>query len=320
MPPLTLALERYDRTLPLLEGKVRPEGIELEVRAVSVFGAAAERHLLMLRDQAFDACELSLSSYLMAVARGLPLTAIPVFPRRLFSQSNIYCNVEASIASPEDLAGKRVGLNSYQTTLSVLAKGDLQHLYGLRLESVTWVTAREEAIPFVAPPGIRIERIGPGKRIDEMLERGEIDALIMPRTPRPVVEGSPRVRRLFPDPRAEEISYFHRVGFYPIMHLISLKAEVTREQPKVARALFEAFERSKELCYRAYDDPNYTHLAWGRLLYEEERRLLGPDPWPNGLSRNHRNLEHFIQYSYEQGLIPRPLRVEELFVESLLET
>ena len=316
---LTLAVEHYDRHLPLLEGQVQPEGIELKAAEVGQTQAPGGRHERMLLHQEFDAAEVSMSSYIMARARGsTPLIAIPVFPRRLFSQSCIYCHARAGIKRPEDLMGKRVGLNTYQTTISVQAKGDLQHEYGVPLNQVRWATAREELFPFQPLPGMNIGRISPGRSIEDMLAEGQIDALIVPRVPRPLAHPDKpgEVVRLFADARSEEARYFRKVGFYPIMHTIAVKESLLKDHAWAARSLLQAFEQSKEICYRRYDDPNWSHLAWARLLQEEERRVLGHDPWANGLARNRHNLERLVQYSWEQGLIPRPIPVDELFAES----
>ena len=314
---LSLVIPHYDRHLPLLEGKIVPEGIELQVIELN---NSADRHHRMLKNQEFDAAEVSLSSYIMARARGIPVIAIPVFPRRLFSQSSMYVHADAGIQSPPDLIGKRVGLNSYQTTLSVLAKGDLQHEYGVPLAEVTWLTSREELFPFTAPNGVVIQHVPPGREMGELLETGEIAALMTPRTPLPLLRNSPKVGRLFPDARKEEIKYFRRLGFYPIMHTVALRDEVLRDNPWVARSLFQAFEQAKEVCYRRYNDPNWSHLAWGHLIYEEQRQLMGSDPWPNGVARNRANLERFITYSWEQGLIESRMPVDSLFVEITLDT
>lgn len=315
--PLTLALEHYDRHLPLLEGKVVPEGIDLHVAHVTVEGG---RHERMLDHREWDACELSLSSYLMAKARGAPLTAIPVFPRRLFSQSQMYVNAGAGVEEPRDLIGKRVGLRSFQTTLSVLAKGDLQHDYGVPLDQVTWVTSADEPVPFDPPPGVHIERAPRGQNIETMLVEGEIQAYMVPRMPRPFVQGALQVARLFQDPRSEELAYYRRNGFYPIMHVLALKPEVVDAHPAVAMRLFDAFERAKEMAFHYYDDPNWSHLAWAAHLLKEERAAMGVEAWANGLARNRTNLERFIQYELEQGLIDRRLEVEELFHETTHST
>src|SRR6266542_2592747 len=145
-PRVTLAVNSYDRHGPILEvGQSQPgrHGIG--------------RHERFLPHFEFDACELSLSSYLVAADQGLPVQAIPVFPRRLFSQSQMYRNLRSGIDGPSDLAGKRVGLSTYQTTLSVLAKGDLQHVYGVAWKSIAWVTSRPETIEVELPADVKIE-------------------------------------------------------------------------------------------------------------------------------------------------------------------
>lgn len=314
-PKLTLAVEHYDRHLPLLDGTVTPKGINLQVIHVTV---EAGRHERMLKGQEWDFAELSLSSYIMAKDRGTGLTAIPVFPRRLFSQSQMYVNTAAGINEVRDLIGKRVGLRSYQTTLSVLAKGDLQHEYNVPLDQVTWVTSSDEPVSFQAPAGVSIERVPRDKNIETMLVEGEVHAYMVPRMPAPFVAGVPQVSRLFQDARSEEVSYYRKNGFYPIMHVLAVKQEVVDRNPEAASSMFDAFEQAKETAYHFYDDPNWSHLAWAPHLSQDERSVMGPDPWPNGLNKNRKNLERFIQYELDQGLIARRMNVEELFHESSL--
>ena len=310
---VTLAVEHYDRHLPLLDGTVVAEGIDLRVEHVSVEGG---RHERMVLEQPWDAAELSLSSYIMARAREAPLTAIPVFPRRLFSQSQMYASTAAGVEKPQDLIGRRVGLRSFQTTLSVLAKGDLQHEYGVPLDQVTWVTSSSEVVDFSAPKGVTIETVESDREIEEMLVTGELAAYFTPRKPRAFVAGAPEVRRLFPDSRAEEEAYYARNGFYPIMHVVAIKRDLADAEPWVAKSLFDAFEEARRVALGYYSDPNWNMLAWTPQLLQEQRELMGPDPWANGVARNRKNLERFIQYEVDQGLIPRALGVEELFVET----
>ncbi len=320
---LTLAVNHYDRHVPLLDGTVRPEGITLTVLEVgqSVPGRHGEdRHERMLQHGEFDFAEVSLSSFLMAIDRGRPFMAIPVFPRRLFSMSQMYCNLRAGIRSPHDLVGRRVGLNTYQTTLSVLAKGDLAHEYGVPWKQITWVTAREETIPFDVPADVRIEQSPAGADFGQLLAKGELAALFVPHPPRVVLERVPRVGPLFPDARAEETRYFQKNGYYPIMHVVCARADVLEGDPWTARAIFEAFEQARAASLRYYEDPNWSRFAWGRQYVEEERRLLGMDPWRNGLAANRASLERFIQFAQEQGLLSRRLAVEALFAESTLDT
>ena len=322
-PRLTLAVNHYDRHVPFLDGTVQPEGIDLQTLVVgqSVPGPhGADRHERMLNKGEFDIAEISLSSFLMAKDQAAPFAGIPVFPRRLFSCAQMYVRAGAGIRQPADLAGRRVGLSSYQTTLSVLAKGDLEHVYGVPWKSLRWVTQRPEVMAFQPPAGISLETAPEGKTLNSMLLSGEIDALMAPHPPAAFLNGDARISRLFPDPKAEEARYARTRGYYPIMHLVTARDDVVARYPWVARSMYDAFERARQVTWEYYDDPNWSLLAWGRQALEEERALFGRDPWANGVKTNRANLEAFIGYSLEQGLISRRLSIEELFYPSTLDS
>jgi 4,5-dihydroxyphthalate decarboxylase len=320
---LTLALSHYDRHLPLLDGSLDSDRPELQVLIVGQSAPlkhGQDRHERMLQKAEFDICELSLSSYLIAKSRSMPFTAIPVFPRRLFSQSQMWVNANAGINSPQELVGKKVGLSTFQTTLSVLAKGDLQSEYNVPWRCMHWIVAKEEAVPFKSQEGVHIELVAPGQKIGAMLEKGEIDALIVPHPPQEALRGGGAIRRLFADPKDEEVRYFRKNGFYPIMHVIAFKDEVLAKHPWLATSVMEAFAKAKEACLHYYDDPNWSRLVWGRHLFEEERAVFGDDPWPQGIKKNRANLERFVGYSIDQGLMERKLEVEELFAAATLDS
>jgi 4,5-dihydroxyphthalate decarboxylase len=269
----------------------------------------------MLQKGEFDICELSLSSYLIAKSRGMPFSAIAVFPRRLFSLSQMWVNTDAGIHTPQDLIGKKVGLSTFQTTLSVLAKGDLQSEYNVPWRELDWYISKEEAISIKPMEKVRMQLLAPGKKMGPMLEQGEIDALMVPHPPKEALRGGGRIRRLFADPKAEEIKYFRKNGFYPIMHVVAFKEQVLARNPWLAKSIAGAFEKAKEICASYYDDPNWSRFVWGRHLFEEERALFGADPWPYGIEKNRANLKRFIDYSLDQGLMEKRLEVEELFTD-----
>jgi 4,5-dihydroxyphthalate decarboxylase len=153
-----------------------------------------------------------------------------------------------------------------------------------------------------------------------MLCDGELDALISPQ-PRPSMLARPDAyRRLFADPRAEEVTYFRKHGFYPIMHLVVMKRSVAERFPELPRELMHTFEAAKRLAWTYYEDSNYSLLIDARNLAEEQRATFGPDPWPYGLAANRSNLEQFIGYSHDQRLIDAPFRPERLFHPSTLDT
>jgi 4,5-dihydroxyphthalate decarboxylase len=320
---LTLALSHYDRHIPFFDGSVHVDGVDLQVLEVGQSNPlkhGQDRHERMLQRSEFDICELSLSSYLIAKSRGMPFTAIPVFPRRLFSLSQMWVNKNAGIKSPEDLIGKKIGLSTFQTTLSVLAKGDLQAEYGVPWRKLDWYMSKDEAVPIKPIDGVRMQILKPGQKIGAMLDNGEIDALMVPHPPKEALRGGGNIRRLFTDLKAEETKYFRKNGYYPIMHVVAFKDQVLAQYPWLARSVMEAFDKAKEACVEYYDDPNWSRFVWGRHLFEEERIAFGEDPWPHGVKKNRANLERFIGYSLDQGLMEKKLEVEELFAPSTLDT
>jgi 4,5-dihydroxyphthalate decarboxylase len=322
-PKLTMAVSSYDRHFPFFDGSVALDGADLDVLLVGQserLKHGVDRHERMLQKGEFDICELSLSSYLMARSRAMPFTAIPIFPRRLFSLSQMWVRADAGISAPKDLVGRTVGLSTFQTTLSVLAKGDLQSEYGVDWREIEWIVGKEETVAFKPMEGAKIRLAPAGKKIGAMLAAGEIDALFMPHPPKEVLQGSDKFRRLFPDAKAEELKYFKKNGFFPIMHVVAFKDEILKAHPWLAEGVMDLFARAKEACRHYYDDPNWSRLVWGRHLFEEERRLLGDDAWPYGVAKNRANLERFMGYSLDQGLMAKKLAVEELFAPATLQS
>ena len=94
-----------------------------------------------------------------------------------------------------------------------------------------------------------------------------------------------------------------------------IKQEIVERHPWVATNLYKAFEQSKALAMERMENPRIVPLAWYREGWEEQERILGKDPWEYGLGeRNAKNFERLVTYSHEQGLIKRPLPLDELFL------
>ena len=128
---LTLSCWGYDRMRALADGRVRPEGIDLNFLDLPV----EETFFRMLRNREFEVAELSLSSYTVSLFRDpQPFIAIPVFPSRMFRHSCIFVSTKSGIREPKDLAGKRVGTVEYQMTAPVWIRGILQDEYGVPVE------------------------------------------------------------------------------------------------------------------------------------------------------------------------------------------
>ena len=322
---LTIALNRYDRHVPFFNDTVKPpEGIvlkPLEVGESAPFRDGGERHTRLFELE-FDIGEMGLSPFIAAVAKNpdLPLVGIPSFPRRFFSPGQIYINPDAGIDSPADLTGKKIGVHNFQTTLSVLAKGDLKLDYGVDWKDCAWYGMKPEVTPIDIGDDVSFQQIPDGKDIGEMLMAGEIDALISPQPRQSMLNNPDGYRRLHADPIAEDVKYFRKYGFYPIMHLMVVKRELAEQHPHLPRTIMEMCRSAQDLAYGYYDDSNYALLAWSRNALEEQRRLLGSDPWTSGFTANRKNLEQFIGYSHDQRLIDAPFPAERLFHESVLDT
>ena len=307
--PMSLACGAYDINQALIDGTIGPDGIDLTVLTYP----SPERHWRMGRHEEFDAAEFSMATLLMLIDRGRALTAIPAFPHRRFRHGSIYVNAGAGITAPKDLEGRRIGLRTWQTTAGLWARGILQDYYGVDLSTIEWVCQDEEDEPFDTPERFRLRRVADGERVTTMLETGELDALIYPEVPGAVRRGDPRVRRLFEDPKAEEIAYYEQTGFFPIMHAVVIRNAIVEANPWVPRNLLLAFRASKDLAFQKALDPRRISLAWVSQVIAEQRRILGDDPWCYSFEQNRRLLAQMIRWSHEQGMISREFQPEEMF-------
>lgn len=311
---LTLAVGDYDITRPLIDGTVVPSGIDLVV----VTPPSPERHWRMMRHREFDVCELSMGSYVAERSEygedGGDLVAFPAFPHRRFRHGYVFVPGSSSATAPADLAGGSVGLRTWQTTAGIWLRGMLAEHYGLDLRSVRWVAQDPEDVPRDLPAGLELVRVPEGKLVTDMTASGELAGLLYPELPQQVRDGDGTIRRLFADPKAAEQDYFRTTQIFPIMHTVALKAEIATAYPWAPRALLDAFTEAKRLAMRRLDNPRTVSLAWLRTLQDEEREVLGPDPWRYGWDDvNEQTLATFLRYSFEQGVAVGQLTPDELF-------
>lgn len=321
---LTLACWDYDRTRALADGRVSPEGIDLNLIPLHV----EETFFRMLRNREFDAAEMSLSSYSVSLMRDDPaFIAIPVFPSRFFRHSCIFVSAKSGIREPKDLVGKRFGVPEYQMTAPVWIRGILSDEYGVEPASVRYFTGgeeepgRDEKLKLDLPPQFSVTPIGPGQTLSQMLADGEIDALHTARTPSTFYSRPDDVKRLFPDFVPVEKDYFRRTGIFPIMHVIALRRDVYEANRWIAQSLFKAFCEAQRVAYDnlAVTSAMISMLPWQVAAVEEARAELGDDWWPYGFAKNRAALDTFLRYHNEQGLSRRRLQPEELFAPETFE-
>lgn len=310
--PLSLACGDYEIVRPLMDGRVKPDGIDLTILTKM---DSVTRHWRFLRGREFDAAEVSGSGYLAARDNDWPFSAIPVFLHRRFRHGFIFINTTKGIKKPSDLVGKKIGVKTLMTTAVLWMRGHLEHDYGVPGRSNEWFAELENDVDVTLPADFKLTQLPDNKSVETMLAEGELDAVLHSDLIKPFVAGDKRVARLFTDPKAEEIAYFKRTGIFPIMHVLGIKQEITDRHPWVAVSLQKAFDEAKTIAMKRMENPRIVPLAWYRDAWEEQEQVLGPDPWEYGLTpSNRKNLEALIGYSYEQGLIRRKPTPDELFL------
>ena len=306
---LTVACGRYDRTQALIDGRVRIEGVdELSYLALR----PGETFWRMLNHEEFDASEMSLSSYSILRSEGdTRFIAIPVFPSRVFRQNAVYVPMDSTLRDPRDLKGKRFGVGDYQMTAAVWTRGFLQHEYGVQPRDVHWVVGRPiRAI--TQPPDVRIEVLSGEKTLDEMLERGEIDALMTVMIPKGLGK---TVRRLIPNFREVELAYYRKTKIFPIMHTLVLRKSVYDANPWLAVNLYRAFLRARDIAqHHMYDTDALTvSLPWVIDEIERSREIA----WDYSIEGSRPTLEALVQSLDEQQLTRRRIDVAELFAPNV---
>jgi 4,5-dihydroxyphthalate decarboxylase len=315
---LSLACHDYAWTQPLWDGRVEPEGVNLN----TVNYPNPVRFSRMVRNLEFDACELSMGTYLASRARAeeFPFTAIPVFPFRKFRQSYMYKREGAGIESPADLEGRRVGIVNWQTTTGIWQRGILDDYHGVDTTDIDWVAAGTEIIDVDVPDAYDVEYLDVQDNtiwvLEELLEDGDIDGIFHP-VDADVAGGT----RLFPDAEAVEQQFYRDRSVFPIMHAIVLKDSVLEDHPWVVQKLYDAFERAKAVGLEVLDRPRELPLVWADVYTDTQREILGEDPWEYGLTENNvTTLETLVEYAHAQGVATEEYDVGDLFYTDTLDT
>ena len=292
--PLSMLTVPGDLVDPLMDGTVKPEGIELTFTRSD--GSTA--YWRQLKFAEFDVSVMSVTSYIIAKSRGLDAVGLPVFASRRFMHVDLRYHEDSGITGPSDLAGKRVGVGEYQQTASIWLRGVLEHDFGVSQYKVDWYMERTEelshggATGFTVPPGISFNRVPADKSLASMLVNHEIDAsvtqafgggtnVIDRSTQIRASEGDwSKVKPLFPDRIAEGTRFFQKYGCLPATQMYIIRGDVDRKYPWAAFNLFQAFAKAKEVAQATVADRMPSMLVFGRDYLATTRRLLGDDLFP----------------------------------------
>lgn len=276
-------LADYPVTLAMKDGRIASELVQLNFCGPKV---ANEGFKPMVRENAFEAGELAIITYLQAKAYGKPYVMLPAPISGRFQHHTIGYNKELGKLNPKDVEGRKVGVRTYSQTTGVWARGILQHEYGVDLDKVTWMTIDDAHLSEHRDPP-NVQTLPAGAKLAKMMFDGELAAAIlggeMPK--------DPRVETLIPEPKAAARQWYEREGVIPINHVFVVRQELSKERPDVIREL-------------------YRMIVESRNLAPDSAKTTIP---PFGIEQNRKGLELAIQWSFEQKIIPRRLSVDELF-------
>jgi 4,5-dihydroxyphthalate decarboxylase len=242
---LTTALRTHGHTAALKTGEVPIQGVTLSYVEVEPQILAFRK---MVREVAFDVCEIAPTTYIIAKAYGAPFTAIPIFFERRFHHAGLLVRDDAGIRHPKDLEGKKVGVRAYSVTTGVWTRGILVNEFGLDSSQVTWVVDDEEHVTqFKLPPNV--QHVPEGKSLASMMAAGEIQAGFAANAGIGR-EGPPKAgwqakerketssyRELFSDPDALGAEWFRRTGIYPMHSTLVIKDEILKANPWLPKAM-----------------------------------------------------------------------------------
>jgi len=323
-----------ERVEPLMNGTIKVAGVSL----IPTYSHPAETFWCQLKFGEFEIAEMSMSSYLIARSQGADMLALPAFPSRRLFQTELSYHIDSAITKPQDLAGKRLGVAEYQQTAALWIRGILEHDFGVSQYKIHWYMERSEemshggATGFKPPPGISFNRIDKSKSLASTLQQNELDiahvsspwvlrANTLDRSSRITGKGDwSKIAPLFPDRLAEATRFYKQHGFLPVNHAYIIRGDIHRQHPWLAASLYEGFLRAKALARERLIEQIPAALIFGQEYLAMTRELIGDDPFPFGIKANQAMLDTITDYSHEQGLTPRKMKIEELFAESTLDT
>lgn len=315
---LKLAIADHPHTAAIRDGSIAIEGVEAEFVTVKPQIGAFRR---MVRDLEFDVCELAPTTYIIARAYDRPFTALPIFVVRRFHHGGMLVKPDSGINTPKDLEGRNVGVRAYSVTTGVWIRQVFIDEYGMDNDKVTWIVDDEEHVTQLKLPA-NVQHAPEGRSLAEMMAADEIQAGVeaaagIGRTGAPTggwqeVDTSMYVD-LIPNAAKAEAEYYARTGVYPMHGTIVVKDEILEAHPWIARSLNDAFTRAKAEWLAKLNSGEATGKQADK--YRALQKIVGPDPLPYGIEENRATIEALEQTAFKQGLTPRRMSMEELFVD-----
>jgi 4,5-dihydroxyphthalate decarboxylase len=270
---LSIAVGRTPRTEALFTGAIASPLLRLDLAPVPVISRAFAP---MVREGRYDVSEMAIATFLMAKAAGKDLVLLPAVLAARFQEGALLCRTGGEIRGPADLAGRRVGVRAYSQTTGMWLRGILQESFGLRPDALRWTTFEDAHLAeYRDPPWA--ERAPASADMLAMLTAGELDAAVFGTE----LPADPALRPVFPDAEAAGAAFRAAHGFVPVNHLLVARGDIARERPEALSELLRVVRAA------GAEVP-------GREALAPAIALAG-------------------RYSAEQGLLPRPLGLDEVW-------
>jgi 4,5-dihydroxyphthalate decarboxylase len=322
---LSIGITNNPRTWPILDGTVKPDGIDL----VPTILHPSELFWRQLHFAEFALSEMSVSSFMIVTGLGdQRFVGVPIYTTRRFYHTAILVRRKAGIETPADLKGKRVGVPEYQQTAALWARGVLAHEFGVQPNEMEfWMERTPDkshggATGFKPPPGVTVNQVPADKSMGSMLLAGELDAALHYLSGNNLVDRSradlinhPDFKYLFPDSVAEGIRYYRKTGIYPINHQAIVRRDVYDKEPWVAQNLLKAFIAANDIANERRRQHVEYHLAAGLLSGDAKTPIVR-----HGINANRHVIETIAQYSLEQGLTKRLIKLDEIYAANVMES
>jgi 4,5-dihydroxyphthalate decarboxylase len=306
------ATRDWDYLTPLILGDVASDRLDVSIDRVGTLIPD------LASDPVYDAAEMSFSRYVSAMAGGGDrIVGMPCFIMRGFRHRCIITTQASPLERLDQLAGRRIGVTGWRDSGNSWTRAALRR-EGVGVEDAYWFAGRLTAehpvvdrLDGFGRPG-RIEA-APGERpMMELLAQGELDAVFTPFMPATFFETGSGFRQLVRDFRGAERRYFDEVGYVPGMHLVAVKSELARRHPWLPEELSRMVDESQRL----WTAKRRKYAETSPWIIEEllhAARDLPPTWNDSGIAANRRMIEDFASELHVQGILPRPLSVEELF-------
>lgn len=280
---LRTVLADYPHTVALKRGELTTPGVSLEFHEVAPVHKAFAP---MVRDEAYDLCELAVVSCLQAIAYGRPVVLLPAVVASRFQRKCLIAHASRAVPAPADLVGRRIGVRAYTQTTGMWVRAHLAEDYGLRPESMRWITRDGAHVQQYQDPGFVKHGVG-DRNLTDLLRDGEIDATILGND----LPESDEFVPVIVDAVARDSAWWQRNGFMPINHMVVAGESMCRRDPGAVRAAYTLLRLADDSLARPPGAPRPTLFGFERLA---------------------RPVQTVVDACLEQGLLPRRLSMDEV--------